>query len=66
MFDAGRRAAQIEFIDMPETLRGQYQYFTEARSTACAPPAITGQFTPLEEGVRRYVQDYLQQPDPYV
>ena len=25
-----------------------------------------GQFTPLEEGVRRYVQDYLSQPDPYV
>ena len=24
-----------------------------------------GQFTPLEEGVRRYVQDYLTQPDPY-
>ena len=26
----GRRAAQIEFIDMPEALRGQYQSFTEA------------------------------------
>jgi ADP-L-glycero-D-manno-heptose 6-epimerase len=25
-----------------------------------------GQFTPLEEGVRRYVQDFLAQPDPYV
>ena len=24
-----------------------------------------GQSTPLEEGVRRYVQDYLATPDPY-
>ena len=24
-----------------------------------------GQSTPLEEGVRRYVQDYLAKPDPY-
>ena len=36
------------------------------RWTGCAPPAIAGQFTPLEEGVRRYVQDYLAQADPYV
>ena len=28
------------------------------RCTGCAPPAMPAPFTPLEEGVRRYVQDY--------
>ena len=27
---------------------------------------FSGQFTPLEEGVRRYVQDHLTQPDLFV
>jgi ADP-L-glycero-D-manno-heptose 6-epimerase len=26
----------------------------------------TGQFTPLEEGIRRYVQDFLASSDPYL
>jgi ADP-L-glycero-D-manno-heptose 6-epimerase len=25
-----------------------------------------GQFTPLEEGIRRYIQDYLSAPDRYL
>jgi ADP-L-glycero-D-manno-heptose 6-epimerase len=63
--DAARVARAVEFIDMPPTLRGQYQSFTEARMERLREAGYEGQFTPLEEGVRRYVQDYLQQADPY-
>ena len=31
MFKALRRPPNIEYIDMPEAIRGQYQYFTKAR-----------------------------------
>jgi ADP-L-glycero-D-manno-heptose 6-epimerase len=51
---------------MPEALRGQYQSFTEASITRLRAAGFAGQFTPLEEGVRRYVQDYLKQSDPFV
>ncbi|MBV9786119.1 MAG: ADP-glyceromanno-heptose 6-epimerase [Acidisphaera sp.] len=55
----------VEFIDMPETLRGQYQSYTAAAMARLRAAGYPGQFTPLEEGVRRYVQDYLSRPDPY-
>ena len=51
---------------MPARLRGQYQSFTEAQHGPAARRRLRGQFTPLEEGVRRYVQDHLAQPDPYL
>ena len=63
--DAAGVAQRIEFIDMPEALRGQYQSFTEAGITRLRAAGYAGQFTPLEEAVRRYVQEYLTQPDPF-
>ncbi len=63
--DAAGVPRRIEFIDMPSPLRGQYQSFTEAVIARLRAAGYPGQFTPLEEGVRRYVQDYLTQPDPY-
>jgi len=64
--DAAGVPRQIEFVDMPEALRGQYQSFTEAPMQRLRNAGYTGEFTPLEEGVRSYVQDYLMQSDPYV
>ena len=64
--DAAGRPRNVEFIDMPESLRAQYQSFTQASMHRLRAAGYAGQFTPLEEGVRRYVQDYLTQPDPYV
>jgi ADP-L-glycero-D-manno-heptose 6-epimerase len=63
--DAAGAPRRIEFIDMPEKLRGQYQSFTEASTTRLRAAGFPGQFTPLEEGIRRYVQDHLATPDPY-
>ncbi len=58
-------APEVEFIDMPDALRGQYQSFTQASTDRLRAAGFAGQFTPLEEGVRRYVADHLSQPDPY-
>ena len=59
-------APWVEFIDMPPSLRGQYQSFTEASMQRLRDAGYAGQFTPLEDAVARYVRDYLQRPDPYV
>lgn len=60
------REPEVEFIDMPDKLRGQYQAFTEAPIERLRASGFAGQFTPLEAGVRRYVEDHLGQADPYV
>lgn len=64
-FKAMNKEAKIEFIDMPESIRGQYQYFTEADMTKMkkALPEMT--FTSLEDGVADYVQNHLMKPNPH-
>ena len=64
--DAAGVARRVEFIDMPAKLRGHYQSFTEADLTRLRAAGYAGQFTPLEEGIHRYVHDHLAGPDPYL
>ena len=63
--DAAGVRRGVEFIDMPRSLHGQYQSYTQARPDRLRAAGYPGQFTPLELGIRRYVQDFLSQPDPY-
>jgi ADP-L-glycero-D-manno-heptose 6-epimerase len=65
MFAALGRPEEIRFVDMPADLRGKYQYFTEAPLDRLRAAGFNAQTTPLEEGVRRTVQDFLAQDDPY-
>ncbi len=64
--DAAGRERRVEFIDMPASLRGQYQSFTQAPMDRLRAAGYAGQFTPLEEGIRRYVQDHLATADLFV
>lgn len=64
-FAAAGKTPRIEYVDTPETIRDKYQYFTEARMERVRAAGFSGQATPLEEGVRRYVQEFLATPDPY-
>jgi ADP-L-glycero-D-manno-heptose 6-epimerase len=65
VFSALERDPVIGYIDTPEAIRDRYQYFTEARMGRLRDAGYGGQFTPLEEGVRRYVQEFLNSEDPY-
>lgn len=65
IFSALDLEPKIEWIDMPEALREKYQYFTEASMGRLRSAGWPGQSTPLEEGVRRYVQEHLTAEDPY-
>lgn len=64
-FAAAGKEPSIAYIDMPEVIRDRYQYFTEASMDRIRALGYGGQSTPLEEGVRRYVQDFLSRPDSY-
>lgn len=50
---------EIEFIDIPEDIRENYQYFTEAKMQKLKAQGIDCDFTSLEDGVRDYVTNYL-------
>jgi ADP-L-glycero-D-manno-heptose 6-epimerase len=65
MFVALGRKANIEYIDMPEPIRGQYQYFTQANMENLRRAGYDGQFTPLTTAVSRYVTGYLNTGDRY-
>ena len=64
-FAAAGKSPKVEYVDTPESIRDKYQYFTEARMERVRAAGYSGQSTPLEEGVRRYVQDFLMRADPY-
>ena len=65
MFRALGREPAIEYVDMPAAIRRQYQYFTQAKVENLRRAGYNAGFTPLEEGVNRYVTLFLNQPDRY-
>jgi ADP-L-glycero-D-manno-heptose 6-epimerase len=65
LFRALGREPKIEYIDMPEAIRGQYQYFTQASVDGLRRAGYNAGFTPLEDGVTQYVTQYLDTADPY-
>lgn len=56
----------IEYMDMPEQLRGKYQNFTQARMDRLQSAGYTVPMRSLEQGVTDYVRNYLQSTDPYL
>jgi ADP-L-glycero-D-manno-heptose 6-epimerase len=66
IFAALDKPEKIEFIDMPESLRGKYQYYTKAEMGKLRGIGYNGALTPIEEGVRDYVCNYLIADNPYL
>jgi len=53
---------RIEYVEMPEALRGKYQNFTEARMDKLRRAGCPVEFRPLEDSVRDYVVNHLAAP----
>ncbi len=64
-FKAAGKPPKITYTDMPEGLRDKYQYYTQADVSKLRKAGYTKPFTELEEGVAKYVKDYLSKGDPY-
>jgi ADP-L-glycero-D-manno-heptose 6-epimerase len=65
VFAAMGKKSNIEYIDMPEQLRNQYQYFTQAPIDKLHKASYKKPITPLKEAVKDYVQNYLDR-DQYL
>jgi ADP-L-glycero-D-manno-heptose 6-epimerase len=59
-------APKIDFVDMPDAIRPNYQYFTQASMNKLRGIGYNAPFTPLEDAVRDCVTGYLAKPDPYL
>src|SRR5438477_9050087 len=49
----------IQYIDMPEAIRGSYQYFTQSEVDRLLRAGYNGGFTGLEDAVETYVKGFL-------
>ena len=65
-FEAMSKKINIEFIEMPESIRDKYQYFTEARMTKLKKTGLYEGIMSLEDGIEDYVKNYLLKEDPYL
>ncbi|MBC8102658.1 MAG: ADP-glyceromanno-heptose 6-epimerase [Cytophagales bacterium] len=67
IFAAMDRERNIAYVDLPETLRGKYQYFTEATTHKLRALGCPMDFPNLEDRVADYVRGYLRrEEDPYL
>ncbi len=64
-FQALGKEPKIGYKEMPEELRGKYQYYTKANIDKLRNVGYTAQMTKLENGIRTYVQDFLNKEDMY-
>jgi ADP-L-glycero-D-manno-heptose 6-epimerase len=62
VFAALGKKPKIEFIEMPETIRDKYQYFTQADISKLRATGYQEKITSLEDAVADYVRNYLE-PD---
>ena len=62
-FSAMDKKEIVEYIEMPESLRDQYQYFTEAKMDKISQIFPDFKFHSLEEGVKDYITNHLSQKD---
>jgi len=60
VYSAMKVTPQIEFIPMPEQLRGKYQYFTQAEMTKLRSSGYTAEFSRLEDAVADYIATYYE------
>ena len=55
----------IQYIDMPEQIRGSYQYFTQSEVDRLRGAGYNGGFTALEDAVGIYVKGFLDRADRF-
>jgi ADP-L-glycero-D-manno-heptose 6-epimerase len=55
----------IQYVDMPEQIRGSYQYFTQSEVDRLLRAGYNGGFTALENAVETYVKNFLNRSDRF-
>lgn len=65
VFDVLGKPELIEYIELPEKLRGKYQYYTCAALNKLRDAGYGKEMSTLEAGLRAYIETYLKSSDPY-
>jgi len=60
VFAAMGKKPNIEYIEMPESIRNQYQYYTCADITNLRKAGYDKETSSLEDAIKDYIQNYLQ------
>lgn len=60
------RECHIEYIDMPEGLKEQYQYYTQADISKLRSIGYNTPMTTLEKGISEYINNFLNKNDRYL
>ncbi len=67
VFSALNKQEQFDWIPMPDSIRNQYQYFTQADlSKLKTDGGYQQEFYSLEAGVEDYICQYLMKEDPFL
>ena len=66
VFKAMDTEENIEYVDMPEGLKNDYQYFTKADMNKLKKNGYKKEFSTLENAVQDYVHNYLMKKDMYM
>ena len=53
----------IEYVEMPDSIKNQYQYYTCADISKIRKAGCNTEVTSLEEAIKDYVQNYLQKEE---
>lgn len=59
VFKSTGKKSKTEFFDMPDNLKGKYQYFTESDNSKLVSSGLKIKFTSLEKGIDDYIKNYL-------
>jgi len=60
VFAAMDKPPNIEYIEMPDSIRSQYQYYTCADITKLRKTGYNKKTTSLEDAIKDYINNYLQ------
>jgi ADP-L-glycero-D-manno-heptose-6-epimerase len=66
VFNAAGKTPAIDYVDMPPSIRNQYQYHTRADITRIRQAGYDGKFRPVADGVKDYIQNHLMRENPYI
>ncbi len=64
VFASLAKPLNIKWLEMPENIRKQYQYYTEAKTEKWLAAGMTSAKWPLEKAVEDYVKNHLTKSDP--
>ena len=66
LFKALNKPQQIDWLEMPDDIKNQYQYYTLANMTKWKSAGLSNPEWPLEKAIDDYVKNYLTQEDPWL